>query len=373
MGDGKHVHTFDSASYRTTVREMASRGEGVHDEGRRYLQATGTLHPYVDVRKNRGSHNAMVPGDKPNTFVLTNGIALPILSLFDGTGSTSRWLEEFFRAAERQYRLLEGARPRYNTQLASGVVQDVTDSTDVVQISQFESDERSAEQVRLLQPASAGGDATEDYDLGIVMGLFLYADLWTYYGLKGYLTLTLDEIGRGFVTRSGVSKYLGQSLDTIQGGTRMETSEICRRLLDRWHFFVLQVPSGGYDMLSRTTSWWREQAGSGRVIRVDDPRLLADVRAALVYVMEATNPTKPGLVEFLRSNKEQAIDAASLDQVWRMVHAAEEHFGAQAALPGYHDIPLPGDVFAHYRHAWPIGHPREGENITPVDDEATVS
>jgi len=61
------------------------------------------------------------------------------------------------------------------------------------------------------------------------------------------------------------------------------------------------------------------------------------------------------------------IDAADLDEVWRMIQIAEEHFGAQSKLPGYQEIPRPGDVFAHYRHAWPIGHPRENENVTPAD------
>lgn len=365
----KDIRKFDTGAYRATVDTMRERGEDVHATGRRVLQETGTLHPYVDVRQNRGSHNAMISGEN-GTVILVNGIALPLLSMFDGTGSTSQWLEDFFLAAERQYKLLEGARPRYNTQLASAVVQDVVDRTPVVQISQFESDERSAEQVRLLLPASDGGDATEDYDLGLTMGLYLNADLWTYYGLKGYFIITADEKGRGFVTREDVQKYLGQSLDKAQGGNRMETAEICHQLFEFWHLFLLQVPSASGHMISHTTTWWTEILGPGRIIQVQEPRLLAEVRAGLVYVTEAANPSKPGLTEFLQSG-DQSINAADLERVWNVLQAAKQHFGAQAMLPGYQDIPRPGDVFRHYRHAWPIGHPRAGENITPV--EAAVS
>lgn len=359
------TRTLDVKALRATTARMRAAGEGVHDAGWSHRRKTGTIHQLVDVRQNRGSHNAMIPGDEGN-FILSNGIALPILSLFDGTGSTSRWLEDFFHAAERQYLMFGGARPRYNTQLASGVVQDVDDRTEVVQISQFESDERSAEQVRLLIPASDGGDAPEDYDLGLAMGLFIYADLWTYYGLKGYLTLTADEVGRGFVTREDVKRYLGQSLDQVQS-SRLSISEIGRMLSDHWHLFLLQVPSSS-QMLSYTTRWWTEALGSGRVIRVPDPSLLAEVRAGLVYVTESNRtPTQQGLSAFLQEGNQTPISKTILAEVWRILQDVEEHFGAQAALPGYHDIPLPGDVFAHYRHAWPIGHSRAGENVTPAE------
>jgi hypothetical protein len=318
----------------------------------------------------------MVPGDKLGTFVLVNGIALPILNMFDGTGSTAMWLEDFFHAAEKQYKMLDGARTRYNTQLASSVVQDVCDSSPVVQISQFESDERSAEQVRLLQPDSGGGDAPEDYDLGLVMGLFLYADIWTFYGLKGYFTLTADEIGRGLVTKRDVKSLLGQSLDQLQMGDRVSTADICHQLLDKWHFFLLQVPSGGGRILPHTTNWWSDVVDPSRVLKVSDPRLLAEVRAGLVYVTEALNPSPEGLVEFLRNDADQQqfqMNAHDLDTVWRILETAEQHFSAQAKLPEYQDIPRPGDIFAHYRHAWPIGHPRESENVIPPESNETMS
>ncbi len=371
MGKREHVRTFDEAAYAATVRGMASRREGVHDAGRKVLQQTGALHPFVNVRQNRGSRNAMIPDATDSTkFELANGIALPIVALFDGTGSTSEWLDLFFHAAQQQDALLKGARTRYNTQVATGVVQDVCDPTPVVQLSQFESDHRVAEQVRLLQPASAGGDAPEDYELGLAAGLFLETDFWDHYGMRGYFTLTADEIGRGFVTPDLVREHLGQDLK-IQS-SRLTTEELCRMLLEKWHVFFLQVPYGG-DLLRQTTRWWTHALGSGRVITVPDPRLLAEIRAALVYVTEAQQPNQKGLGEFLNAGVDQShpLTAQDLDNVWRQVNAAEEHFGMQARHPDYGILPKPGDKFANYRHAWPIGHPREQENVTPTDTLAS--
>lgn len=366
---------FNATSYRSTVSQMRSRGEGVHDAGKKYRDEKGTLHPNVDIvnaPKPRGSHNAMTPGDEPGKFVLTHGISMPMLSLFDGTGSTAQYVGDFFHAAEHQFQLLDGVRTRYNPQLASGVVNDVynvrNDGLPVVQISQFESDERSAEQVRLLQPASMGNDsATEDYDLGLYYPTIVYSDFWTYYGLKGYLTLALDEIGRGFVTPAGVKEYLGISADF----GKLTTEEICRELMEHWHLFILQVPTSTGRFAPHTHGWWSDIVGKSRIISVQEPSILADVRAALVYASEARNPTMQGWTEFMRSGDRNALNAATLDKVWRLIQPAEEHFGSQSRLPGYDDIPQPGDVFAHFRHAWPIGHPREGEN-TSIEEVATT-
>lgn len=372
MGSPRHVRQFDTQSYRATVNAMSSRGEDVHEPGRKHLDQTGTIHPNVDIvgKKARVCHNAMVPGDKPETYLLPNGVSLPILNLFDGTASTAQWVKTFFLTAERQYKLLDGVRTRYNPQLATGVVNDIYNVTEnglpVVQVSQFESDERSAEQVRLLQPASMGNDTNaEDYDLGLFYPLSIDADFWNFYGLKGYLTLALDEIGKEEVTGDGVRRYLGQSVDI----SRLGTEVICHRLLEHWHLFILQVPTYTGQFAAHTRGWWTARVGSGRVIQVENPNLLAEVRASLVYITEALNPTKQGLVEFLRTGDRMIIDAADLDQVWQMVSKASEHFGAQAKLPGYHDIPHPNDVFAHFRHAWPIGHPRASENA-PIEEAA---
>jgi hypothetical protein len=306
----------------------------------------------------------MEPGDG-GKFVLTAGISLPVLSIFDTTGSTSHWLEDFFHTAERQYTLLDGVRTRYNPQLATGAVCDTNNTEEqdipVVQCSQFESNNESANQVRLLWPASMGNNSsTEDYQHALYYGTLVSADIWEFYHLKGYLTLALDEIGREPVSASDIRKFLGQSGDF----PTLDVTQICQKLLEHWHLFILQVPTGGYGggLLRETTSWWSDRAGPGRVIKVEEPRLLADVRAALIYATEAAKPTFNGFTQFMKAGHDVKLDAADLNLVWRIIQPAGEHFSAQAKLPGYDEIPLPGSIFTHYRNPWPDGHPREGEN-----------
>lgn len=365
----EHTRGFDRDAYRASVDTMRARGETVHARGEEHRDRTGGLHPLVDIvgKPPRMSRNALVPGIKPGSVVLSKGVALPVLSMFDGTGSTSRYVSDFFHAAERQNNRLDGVRARYQPQMASAVVSDTynvhANGLPVVQVSQFEPDERSAEQVRLLLPASMGNDtSTEDYQLGLFYGLLVEADIWEMYGLKGYFSLALDEIGRDRVSRSDMHRYLGLQADMPD----MHIDEICQKLGDHWHLFILQVPTHDGSMLARTTSWWKERVGSSRVLQVEDPRLLADVRAALIYATEARFPTMDGLTEFFRTdNPGLQLNAAELNKVWKIIQTAGELFSAQTNLSGFDNIPLPGDVFAHYRHAYPTDHPLAHLNVTP--------
>lgn len=68
MARTSDVKRFDSDSYEATVRHMRTRREDVYETGRRHKQETGAIHPYVDVRQNRGSHNAMTRGEIEGTI-----------------------------------------------------------------------------------------------------------------------------------------------------------------------------------------------------------------------------------------------------------------------------------------------------------------
>jgi hypothetical protein len=340
---------------------MRSRRERVHDLGEQVLRETGTLHPDVDIRggKIRQSHNALIPSESGDgTVVLVNGPAWPLLSMFDGTASMGENVGRAHTAAGAVDAMLGNIRGLgFNTQLAAGVVQDVGDHYPVVQMTQYESDNRRAEQLRLLLPANAGGDAPEDYDLALAhLMLGLDLDIWRY-GLRGYAFIVGDQLGRGFVTPSDVRHHLGH---TIQ--SQMTTEAICKALRPKLHLFFLQVDSrgpGGYNSISH---WWLEKLGLGRVI-ITPHQFLAEVQAGLAYVTETLRPTQDGLSRFLQvEGANTTLSQRNIHEIWQCLQAAQEHFGSQARLTGYNDLPKPGDVFVHYRDPWPIGHPRFSEN-----------
>lgn len=357
MKPGDTAH-FDTERYTRTRDAMAARSEEVHAKGREIYRKTGHMDPLVDVKgKLRLSHNSFKKdGDKA---ILVNGIALPVWSGFDGTGSMGEMAGIAHAAMGEIMAMLNGVRHRYNPQLSTSVVQDVCDPHPVFQMSQFETDERVAEQIRLLIPDGGGGDSTEDYQLALAyLMLAVDADINNFYGLKGYGFIVGDEIGRERVEAELVLERLGHKLQKS-----MTTKAVAKEVLKKWHLFYIVV---GND--HGTSDWWLDKLGAGRVVMCPEPHLLAEVQAALVYATETDQPTKEGLFEFLSaggSNKKVTKKVAN--EVWSWIEEAKVPFGAQTKLSGYADIPMPGAVFEHYRHQWPVGHPKFVENVIPVE------
>lgn len=356
--------TFDTKRFEETVEAMRSRGEEVHTKGREVYRRTGRLDPLVDVKgKLRLSHNSMKKdGEKA---ILTNGIALPIWSGFDGTGSMGHLAGVAHDAQANIHAMLGGIRHRYNPQLATSVLQDVDDEHGPFQMSQFEGDERSAEQIRLLIPDLNGGDPIEDYQLGLAyLALAVDTDIYNFYGLKGYGMIIGDEIGRENVTVEEVEQFLGQKLQST-----MSTKAVAKLLWPKWHLFYLHIVNGSTER-DEMTRWWDDKLEKGHTVVVSNEKLLAEVQAALIYVTETLEPTEEGLFEFLSaggSNKK--ISKESSKEIWGYIVEAGVPFGAQVKLPGYADIPMPGSVFEYYRHQWPVGHPKFDQNRIPTDPE----
>jgi hypothetical protein len=354
--------TFDTKRFEKSVEEMRSRGEEVHAKGREVFRRTGRLDRLVNVHGAlRLSHNSMTKdGDKA---VLKNGIALPVWSGFDGTGSMGHLAGVAHNAMGEINSMLDGIRDRYNPQLATSVLQDVDDMHDPFQMSQFEGDQRVAEQIRLLIPDHDGGDAIEDYQLGLAfLALATHTDIHNFYGLKGYGMVVGDQIGRERVTVEDVDHFLGHKLQ----GT-MTTKAVARQLWSKWHLFYLHIVDGS-TRRDEQTRWWDDKLEKGHTVVVPNENLLAESQAALIYVTETLDPTEDGLFEFLSAaGANKKITKADAKEIWGWIIEAGVPFGAQAKLPGYSDIPMPGAVFAHYRHQWPIDHPKAAENVIPVE------
>ena len=358
----KDTGYFSPAIHHKTVSAMRSRGERVHDKAEKVYQQTGQLDPNVAVKYSiRRSNNAFTRNPDGKTCTLSCGIKLPIITCTDGTASMGDNVAKAFESMEELFGMLSQLKGRYHVDLSEAVVQDVCDRHDVFQMAQFESDNRAAEHVRLLYPDKNGGDWPEDYDLGLCyIDQAVQTDI-VQYGLKGYLFIIADAIGRDHVTPELVWERLGLK---IQGN--QTTKSICQSLLKKWHVYFIQVKSD-----SDCRSWWSEQLGHNRIVSVSQAsgHLLAQIEAGLIYVTENSQPSLEGLEKFLSFGSQQTEDVRI---VWNYLQSVRDHFGDQARLSGYDNIPKPGDVFAHYRDPWPIGHPRFSENPSQKESSPSV-
>lgn len=356
MGERPHTTVFNAEAHSETVKRMRERSERVHDTGQEIFEQTGRLDKMVDIfGVKRVSRNAFIK-NPDGTYTLVNGIKSATELITDGTGSMGENVGKAFYAMGKYYGMMFSFSHRYQIDLSVAVVQDVDDKHPVFQMAEFESDNRAAEHIKKLVPDKEGGDAIEDYDLGLFyIDNYVEIDI-NRYGLKGYCFLVADQIGRGYVTSESVKKHLGHSIQK----EKVMTKEICRSLLTKWHLFYIQV-----DGTNNITDWWEDKMGIGRVITIDDSDLLAEVQAGLVYVTETLEPSFDGFTEFLSGGNNGRISQEKAKKVWSWLQTARQFFGAQAKLPGYNDIPKPGDVFANLRDIWPIGHPRALENTNP--------
>lgn len=360
--------TFNTEKFEKARDEMKAKREDVHKVGRETYAKTGHMDPLVDVAgRLRLSHNAFrKDGEK---FILASGIALPVWSGFDGTGSMDYLAGLAHDAQGEMHAMLRPIADTYQPQLSASVLQDVVDPErgghPVFQQTQYEPDERIAKQIRMLVPDGGGGDEIEDYQLGVAyLAFWNDFDIATFYGLKGYGFIVADEIGRESVATEDVKRHLGHTLQST-----MSTKAVAKLLAKKMHMFYIHLRLGNSH--EHSPAWWQDKFGAGHVVVVNEPKLIAEVQAGLIYVYETPKPTADGLYEFLRAGGgNKRISKSSAAEIWSWYTRAGVEFGAQTKLPGYSQIPAKGSIFQNLRHQWPEGHPKFAENY--VAETVTV-
>lgn len=354
MANPEHTATFSSKKFSEDLSKMRARREKVHDKGEEVYRRTGKMDPLVSVQgcKVRKSQFAFTR-NPDGTFTLVNGYKRPYMNSTDGTGSFAEYIARAFEASPKIYGMLEAnANGNHQMDFSFSVFQDRDDRHDVIQVPEFESDNRFAEHMKLLVPDRAGGDTPEDYDVGIWYAAnMVEADIFRYGG-KGYFTLLLDAPGRGVVEKRLIKRTIGCELQSD-----VSTRDVWNQLQEKFHSFVVVFGS------SSTASWWRSHIGHSSVIEAPHADLFAEVQAGLVYVTDNQNPTENGLYDFLRKGQGSTVTKRDALQIFEAYKRANVEFGANAKLKL--DLPKPGSVFQHMTDLWPIGHPRASENPAP--------
>src|SRR3989344_9106985 len=170
--------SFSVAAYESRAKTIATVGRGSATfEGEERVRQGKGLDSLVDPKERgviRMSNNLLVPeGDR---FVLKFGVAMPVKTDIDTTGSMGGNVNIAFRVQPKVQNLLiqgkSAVLSRYHTQMATGIIQDEQDSY-AYMISQFEPDNEVERQMGLLVPERSGGDEPEEYQLGLISTAYL--------------------------------------------------------------------------------------------------------------------------------------------------------------------------------------------------------
>lgn len=345
-------HTFSHAAYEAT-REKVASDRSYTDRAERQFRATGVLNPLVDP-KGFGVIRRSLPRFETHgdLWRLAMPAPMPVEVRFDTTGSMGTNVQVAFDVLPDLYRLLkEKVLARYDVQIATGIFGDVVDQV-VLCRSQFEMDAKMAEQLTYMVPEGGGGDGPEDPHYGLFGATYLTAPYINRVGLKGYdFTISdatmhprLDEQTLIRVFGAEVFEKVSENGHSIDRTDLPSIHDMVQNLLTRTHAFFLQVGDR-----PEVTKQWSDIMGDDRIVVLPQTKFTPQVISAIVGLTEGVLDLQ-SVSDFLQSNGVSSEDAKRITR-----SVAGIPIGAQAALPGFGDIPKVGALFKQKTDARPVG------------------
>lgn len=363
-------HTFTRTAYEAT-RSGVATDSTYTARAELQFRKSKELNPLVDP-KGFGVIRRSLPRFDPHggKWKMTVGTPMPVEVRFDTTGSMGTNVQTAFDVLPDLYDLFkERVLARYDVQIAMGVFNDVCDQV-VSCRSQFEMDQKIAEQLTYMIPLHGGGDAAEDPHYGLFGAAYLTAPYINRIGLKGYdFTISdatmhdrLDERTLVRVYGDEVFEKVAENGHQIDRHNLPDVHEMVSDLLTRTHTFFLQVGAQEH-----VTKQWTRIMGEGRVLVLPRTELLPQVISAIIGLTEGVIDLQT-IKDFLQNN---GVDKTDASKIVRSVAGIE--IGAQAMLPGFNEIPRAGDIFAEKTDLWPVAHADEASTaVDPAEKESAV-
>ncbi|MFA6042170.1 MAG: hypothetical protein WCV85_00740 [Patescibacteria group bacterium] len=345
--------TFSRTTYSKSYAKFASKDGPATSKAEQTAHKTGKLNPLVDPQGFGVIRRSLLRLEQlPNKlWEVTVGSPLPIETRVDTTGSMGHNVDIALRVLPNAFEQISEVTPGYDQQVATGIFGDVQDRF-VLCRPQFEMvAEKIVEQLTLMVPERAGGDADEDPHYGLFGAAYLVAAYINRIGLKRYDFTASDASARDRLDESQLIRIFGPDVfaKVAENGHQMRaddlptTADVVQDLLKRAHAFFLQVGDN-----SETTRFWTRIYGRERVVILPSTELMPQVQATIIGLTEGTLDLKD-VPAFLKKHNVQLGDA---EKIARSV--ANIPIGAQAALPNFSKRPKKGDLFREKTDLWPV-------------------
>jgi len=351
-------NTFTRSAYAATMSTARSAGSATHVGEERIRRGQG-LDPLVDPAGNGLIRRSMARKDqRPDGFwEMTVGTPMLAETLLDTTGSMGSNVAIALDRLPHLYDLLkesdQAVLGRYDLQLITSIFGDVMDSY-VLNRSHAEMGDKITEQMTMMYPEGGGaGNGKEDPQYGLFAAAYLTAAETNGYGLKTYHFTISDEPIYEEYDEQTLIRVFGETVfeKVAENGHEVSRHElpdvkkVINDLLTRAHAFFLQVGDRG-----GVNEQWSRLYGSDRVIRLPSVELLPQVQAAIIGLTEGVIDLQ-SLEDFLLANE---VGPQNAKEIARSV--AGIPIGAQAALPGFGEIPTAGALFENKTDLKPVGH-----------------
>lgn len=359
--------TFSRMAYAASYETHVPKTGPVTKAAEQRAHATGKLNPLVDPAGYGVIRRSLVRFEQQENglYMVTVGTPMPVETRVDTTGSMGNNVDIAIRVLPDAYELCSDVLPGYDLHMATGIFGDVSDNF-VLCRPQFEMlAEKIVEQLTLMVPERAGGDAPEDPHYGLFGAAYLTAAYINRIGLKSYDFTVSDAPARMRLDERTLICVFGEEVfdKVAENGFQLDrnnlpmTDEVVQDLLKRAHAFFLQV--GNH---SDATRFWTEVFGPERVVILPRTEILPHVQAVIIGLTEGTL-TLNEVTSFLT---EHNVSEREADQILRSV--ANIPLGAQSVLPNYDRRLNVGDLFKEKTDLWPID-PDEVSDSAPVEED----
>jgi hypothetical protein len=362
--------TFTRSSYAAATRAYVPSSGPATRLAEQRAHRTGKLDELVDPAGYGVIRRSLLRFEElPNgLFELTVGCSMPVETRVDTTGSMGRNVDVAIKVLPDAYDLCSSVLPGYDLHMATGIFGDVVDRF-VLCRPQFEMlAEKIVEQLTLMVPERAGGDAPEDPHYGLFGGAYLVAAYANRIGLKGYDFTVSDAPARMRLSENELVRVFGPEVfdkvaangHTLDRNDLPSTKEVVDDLQKRAHAFFLQVGSDRW-----TTEFWTEVFGADRVVVLPNTELLPQVQATIIGLTEGTLSLSQ-VTEFLTTNNVSENDAKRI-----VSSVANIPIGAQEVLREGIRVPQKGDLYRNKTDLWPIDQSEVSSEVSHLNTGTT--
>ncbi|HCC05434.1 TPA: hypothetical protein DEP58_03985 [Patescibacteria group bacterium] len=209
-------------------------------------------------------------------------LSVPVAMFFDVTGSMGHIPRVLQEKLPKLMDVIIDKAGLSDPQVLVGAIGDATCDRYPFQVGQFESDNSFDEQLRqIILEGGGGGQTFESYALAYHFAAYHTAtDAYEKRGKKGYFFTMGDEAPWPTVTVEEMSAVFG-----ISTGENETVESLLARAQEKWDMFHLFAVDGGYPHTKKIHDRWRALFGE-RFIMVEDSRLVCEVIAGIIHMME---------------------------------------------------------------------------------------
>ena len=226
----------------------------------------------------------------------------PIVVILDVTGSMGRVAHDIHKKLGELSGLLTRKGYCNDPQILFGAAGDANSDRVPIQVGQFESDDRLAQNLEaIFLEGNGGGQSHETYELvAYFLANHTHLESHEKFGKKGYVFFIGDERAYPQVKREHITSHIG---DTVEAD--VPTAEVFDKLKETFNVFFIYPTQASYDskyVLGENASHATQSVGwraylDERALEMDDLDSITELIGATIGVVEGATTLDDSLVD----------------------------------------------------------------------------